>query len=112
MSSLAVFLGRLGSRSSGSLQPLMSAKHPVAGIRQNGCLLRAKRIEFVRGCHSGKSQERNAVQNYIQKVLNNPLPIGAGALVVGILQWKRIKARNEAAEVGSDGSESQGKTTF
>jgi len=57
-------------------------------------------LEIFRACHTGKSQGRNIVESYVKKVLDNPLPIGAGALVVGILQWKRIKARNEAASSG------------
>lgn len=31
--------------------------------------------------------------SYINKVAENPLPLGVGALVVGLLQWKRIQER-------------------
>jgi len=43
-----------------------------------------------------KSQDssKSAATNFINKVLDNPLPLGVGALVVGLLQWKRIQARN------------------
>jgi len=44
-----------------------------------------------------KSQDssKSAATDFINKVLDNPLPLGVGALVVGLLQWKRIQARNK-----------------
>jgi len=61
---------------------------------------KANRLEVkafkVRSCHGQAQDKKNVLQVYLQKVLDNPLPIGAGALVVGLLQWKRIRERNEA----------------
>ena len=42
-----------------------------------------------RGLHQGP------VGGWVRKVLDNPLPLGAGALVVGILQLRRIREREE-----------------
>ena len=33
--------------------------------------------------------------SWVNKVLDNPLPLGAGALVVGLLQLRRIREREE-----------------
>jgi phosphatidylserine decarboxylase len=52
----------------------------------------------TRGCHNN-AQKGGVLKTYWQKVIDNPLPIGAGALVVGILQWNRIRSRNEREEL-------------
>jgi len=44
--------------------------------------------------HEGGSIPQS-MRVFYNKVMDNPLPLGAGALVVGILQWKRIKEREE-----------------
>lgn len=52
---------------------------------------------WIRKCHSNNEQtKQNLLGAYVQKVLDNPLPLGAGALVVGLIQWKRIRERNQA----------------
>ena len=57
-------------------------------------LLRQRHLGvFVRGCHSQKNENISRVRTYFNKVIDNPLPIGVGALVVGLLQWKRIRER-------------------
>jgi len=37
----------------------------------------------------------NLAARWVNKVLDNPLPLGAGALVVGLLQLRRIREREE-----------------
>ena len=37
----------------------------------------------------------NLAASWVNKVLDNPLPLGAGALVVGLLQLRRIREREE-----------------
>ena len=37
----------------------------------------------------------NVAARWVNKVLDNPLPLGAGALVVGLLQLRRIREREE-----------------
>jgi len=45
-------------------------------------------------CHQKAGDNNTArIKTYFNKVLDNPLPVGIGALVVGLLQWKRIKER-------------------
>lgn len=63
------------------------------------------RIIF-RKCNSQSRQNaqetaRDKLVNYFNKVAENPLPLGVGALVVGLLQWKRIKER-EARKQSED----------
>lgn len=49
-----------------------------------------------RGLSSSENQTQGSLLGrYVRRVLDNPLPIGAGALVVGILQWKRIRERSK-----------------
>ena len=43
--------------------------------------------------------KQNLLGAYVQKVLDNPLPLGAGALVVGLIQWKRIRWVNISENV-------------
>jgi len=69
----------------------------MAALIRRAAVAGRREVLIVRQCHSNR-QERNALSSYMQKVLDNPLPLGAGALVVGILQWKRIKSRNEAQQ--------------
>ena len=63
-----------------------------------------------RQCHhqsgggGGGGGSTDWARTYFNKVLDNPLPLGAGALVVGLLQLKRIRDR-EASKV----SEGQGQ---
>jgi len=51
---------------------------------------------FRRNIGHAHQQEppKSQVSTYLNKVLDNPLPLGAGALVVGLIQWKRIRERN------------------
>eukprot|EP00088_Acartia_fossae_P010141 TRINITY_DN15007_c0_g1_i1.p1 TRINITY_DN15007_c0_g1~~TRINITY_DN15007_c0_g1_i1.p1 ORF type:complete len:400 (+),score=19.70 TRINITY_DN15007_c0_g1_i1:122-1321(+) len=62
--------------------------------------LRTSRLEvnqtWLRRAHTNQQGKENILKSYLQKVLDNPLPIGAGALVVGLVQWRRIRKRNEA----------------
>ena len=54
-----------------------------------------------RQCHhqsGGGGGSTDWARTYFNKVLDNPLPLGAGALVVGLLQLKRIRDR-EASKV-------------
>ena len=44
----------------------------------------------VRALHKG-----SLAVSWVNKVLDNPLPLGAGALVVGLLQLRRIREREE-----------------
>jgi len=37
----------------------------------------------------------NLAASWVNKVLDNPLPLGVGALVVGLLQLRRIREREE-----------------
>eukprot|EP00092_Neocalanus_flemingeri_P004752 GFUD01005117.1.p1 GENE.GFUD01005117.1~~GFUD01005117.1.p1 ORF type:complete len:447 (+),score=147.56 GFUD01005117.1:211-1551(+) len=55
----------------------------------------------VRRCHSdsGWKNRRNVVSGFIARVMDNPLPLGVGALVVGILQLRRIMEREKRKEV-------------
>jgi len=53
----------------------------------------------VRRCHGGGQDSRNVFSKYITRVLDNPLPLGVGALVVGILQLRRIQEREKRKEV-------------
>ena len=52
-----------------------------------------------RGLHQGP------VGGWIRKVLDNPLPLGAGALVVGILQLRRIREREGRRAAQGPGAE-------
>jgi len=53
-------------------------------------------LPHTRFCHHQKTEPPpNFLYTYIRKVIDNPLPIGAGALVVGLLQLKRIRKREE-----------------
>ena len=63
-----------------------------------------------RQCHQqagghGSDRAGNKVSQYFNKVLDNPLPLGVGALVVGVLQWRRIREREarKEAEAGAGG---------
>jgi len=56
----------------------------------------------VRRCHSGGRDSKSMLSGYVMKVLDNPLPLGVGALVVGILQLKRIKDREKRKELVSE----------
>jgi len=53
----------------------------------------------MRRCHGGAQDSRNMFSKYMTKVLDNPLPLGAGALVVGILQFRRIRDREKRKEI-------------
>lgn len=73
------------------------------------CALSRRRVgvglgSFVaRRCHSGGQDRKSSVfSKYITKVLDNPLPLGVGALVVGILQLRRIKEREKRKELASE----------
>ena len=44
----------------------------------------------ARALHKG-----SLAATWVNKVLDNPLPLGAGALVVGLLQLRRIREREE-----------------
>ena len=55
---------------------------------------------IFRNCHGsknsnghGQSQTKDKVSQFFNKVMDNPLPLGVGALVVGVLQWRRIQER-------------------
>jgi len=52
----------------------------------------------VRRCHGGGQDSRNVITKYVSKVMDNPLPLGVGALVVGILQLRRIREREKRKE--------------
>jgi len=47
--------------------------------------------------------EKSNVSKYLNKVLDNPLPLGVGALVVGLVQWRRIKERNSREQPPDSG---------
>ena len=40
-----------------------------------------------------EESSKSKATSYINKLLDNPLPLGVGALVVGLVQWKHIQAR-------------------
>ena len=46
-----------------------------------------------RQCHTNTNNNTEKAKSFFNKILDNPLPLGAGALVVGLLQLKRIKER-------------------
>ena len=48
-----------------------------------------------RQCHSQQSRDsaQDKLYKYLNKIVDNPLPLGVGALVVGVLQWRRIRER-------------------
>jgi len=54
---------------------------------------------IFRSCHghghgshnNGQHQAKDKVFQFFNKVMDNPLPLGVGALVVGILQLRRIR---------------------
>ena len=48
------------------------------------------RLVQARQVHKG-----NLAATWVNKVLDNPLPLGVGALVVGLLQLRRIREREE-----------------
>ena len=54
---------------------------------------------IFRSCHghgshnNGQHQAKEKVFQFFNKVMDNPLPLGVGALVVGILQLRRIRER-------------------
>ena len=53
---------------------------------------------IFRSCHgakhsNGQSQAKEKAVQFFNKVMDNPLPLGVGALVVGVLQWRRIQER-------------------
>jgi phosphatidylserine decarboxylase len=45
---------------------------------------------------------KSTVTQYLNKILDNPLPLGVGALVVGLVQWRRIKERNARLQLPED----------
>ena len=55
-----------------------------------GRLGHGARIVQTRTVHKG-----NLAATWVNKVLDNPLPLGVGALVVGLLQLRRIREREE-----------------
>ena len=69
--------------------------------------LRQRQLSVLvrRQCHSNNNNKEKA-KNFFNKILDNPLPLGAGALVVGILQLKRIKEREsrKLPEAGGEGA--------
>ena len=49
-----------------------------------------------RQCHkqtAGNGDNTARARAYFNKILDNPLPLGLGALVVGLLQLKRVRER-------------------
>jgi len=74
------------------------------------CLNRVNPVRYtfqafvVRKCHSQGPNNKNIVSSYVNKVLDNPLPLGVGALVVGILQLKRIREREKRKELSLEES--------
>jgi len=58
------------------------------GLRKLGHL--DVRLVQARKVHKG-----NLAATWVNKVLDNPLPLGVGALVVGLLQLRRIREREE-----------------
>ena len=51
-----------------------------------------------RQCHkqtagNGGADNKARARAYFNKILDNPLPLGLGALVVGLLQLKRVRER-------------------
>lgn len=53
------------------------------------------------------TSSKSAVSVYVNKVLDNPLPLGVGALVVGIIQWRRIRERNAREQPPDGGGEKE-----
>ena len=51
----------------------------------------------------------NLAASWVNKVLDNPLPLGAGALVVGLLQLRRIREREERKAASGVKEEEEGK---
>eukprot|EP00088_Acartia_fossae_P042547 TRINITY_DN4469_c0_g1_i4.p1 TRINITY_DN4469_c0_g1~~TRINITY_DN4469_c0_g1_i4.p1 ORF type:complete len:413 (+),score=51.40 TRINITY_DN4469_c0_g1_i4:39-1277(+) len=49
---------------------------------------------FLSQAKSEEESSKSKATSYINKLLDNPLPLGVGALVVGLVQWKHIQARN------------------
>jgi len=69
----------------------MAFKRVGVGVQTGSKLL-------VRRNHGGGQDRKNTFSRYVTKVLDNPLPLGVGALVVGILQFRRIQEREKRKE--------------
>ena len=60
------------------------------------------------GSHNnGQHQAKEKVFQFFNKVMDNPLPLGVGALVVGILQLRRIRERESRKSESSGCSDVQ-----
>jgi len=67
---------------------------------------------LVRRCHGsggGGQDTKNIFSKYITRVMDNPLPLGVGALVVGILQLRRISEREKRKELANEIEEAEPK---
>lgn len=65
---------------------------------------------LVRRCHGDGGQDsKNIFSKYITRVMDNPLPLGVGALVVGILQLRRISEREKRKELANETEEAEPK---
>ena len=59
---------------------------------------RASHRFILRQCHGQSNQNagfqaKQKASDFFNKIIDNPLPLGVGALVVGVLQWRRIQER-------------------
>jgi len=54
--------------------------------------------------NGGQHNDQNVIKRYINNVLDNPLPLGVGALVVGILQLRRIRDRERHKDLAQQSS--------
>ena len=79
----------------------------ISGIHRSALLCSYQKTTFI---NTRRSVHRKSFRDHISVIFDNPLPLGAGALVVGLLQLKRIREREtkkpvEAHDSGKDDGE-------
>ena len=84
-----IYRGAYLAEGSSNLPAMLSTTALRVGVGA-GRLGHGGRMAPARTLHQG-----NVAARWVNKVLDNPLPLGAGALVVGLLQLRRIREREE-----------------
>jgi len=71
----------------------------VCSLGRSCHFLQKRKLQSIlfRSCHN-QNKYKDVLRDYVRKVLERPLPLGVGALVVGFLQIKRIRDRETRQE--------------